>query len=86
MWCDIYLWLEVSKPKTALLICYEDLCTNKNNWIRLCELADISINHDIQEQFKLSNRAIDIEVNQVISERALEIYERLVMFSRSQLS
>lgn len=86
LWCDIYLWLEVSKPKTALLICYEDLCTNKNNWIRLCELADISINHDIQEQFKLSNRAIDIEVNQVISERALEIYERLVMFSRSQLS
>ena len=85
IWCDIYSWLEVSKPKAALFVCYEDLCTNENYWTRLSDLADVSIENETKEPFKLSSQSIDIEGNEDIVDRALKIYERLVKTSRTQL-
>ena len=86
LWCDTYSWLENSRPKSALFICYEDLCTREENWTRLAALADIPVNHRIGDPFKLSHRPVDADVNQNLADRAMEIYTRLVTQARAQLS
>ena len=86
LWCQTYTWLEESKPKSALFICYEDLCKNDENWTRLAVLADIKANHKTGDLFKLSNRPVDANVSQHLVDRELKIYRRLVTQARAQLS
>jgi len=86
LWCQTYAWLENSKPKSAFFICYEDLCTDKENWNRLAALANIKIGHRTGESFELSSRPVDACVNQGLNDYASAIYNRLVARSRAQLS
>ena len=86
LWCETYAWLENSKPMSALFICYEDLCTREENWARLAELANISVDQNTGDAFKLSNRPVDANVDQDLADRAWAIYARLVTQARTQLS
>lgn len=86
LWCQTYAWLEKSKPNSALFICYEDLCMNDEIWTRLAALADVKANHKTGDPFKLSNRPVNVNVNQCLADRASAIYTRLVTQSRAQLS
>lgn len=86
LWCQTYAWLESSKPKSALFISYEDLCTNEDNWTRLAALANIEMNHRTGDPFKLSSRPVDACVDQSLADYASVIYARLVTRSRAQLS
>src|SRR4030095_2739807 len=49
LWCETYSWLERSKPKPALFVCYEDLGVRAETWKRLAELAAISGPHEVGE-------------------------------------
>ena len=73
-------------PTSALFTCYEDLCKNDDNWLRLATLADIPADHGTGSPFKLSSRPIDAEIDQSIADQASEIYSRLVNQARAQLS
>ena len=86
LWCQTYSWLEKSMPTSALFTCYEDLCKNDDNWLRLATLADIPADHGTGSPFKLSSRPIDAEIDQSIADQASEIYSRLVNQARAQLS
>ena len=86
LWCRTYAWLENSKPKSALFICYEDLCAHEENWASLAELANIPVSRRISDPFKLSNRSIDNAVDQCLADHASTIYTRLVTQARDQLS
>ena len=86
LWCRTYAWLENSKPKSALFICYEDLCADEENWTRLAALANIPGSHRIGDPFELSSRSIDSSVDQCLADHASTIYTRLVTQARDQLS
>ncbi len=86
LWCETYAWLEKSNPKSALFICYEDLCAKEENWSRLAALADISIDHGTGESFKLSERTVDAPIDKGLADLSAVIYTRLVTKAREQLS
>jgi hypothetical protein len=86
LWCETYSWLERSKPKPALFVCYEDLCTRAETWRRLAELAAISGPHEVGEPLNLSDRPLDANFGRELADRAAEIYGRLVAQARTQLS
>ena len=71
------------KPKSALFVCYEDLCTREENWTRLAALADISVEHNAGDSFKLSNRPVEAPVDQGLADEANAIYLRLVTLART---
>lgn len=85
LWCNTYAWLEESKPKPALFVCYEDLCTNYEYWPRLATLADADANLNIGDPFKLVINPVDADVNQELAKRVTALYSRLVTQSRVQL-
>jgi hypothetical protein len=85
LWCDTYAWLEESKPKSALFICYEDLCRNDELWTRLAALAGVDANLKTGDPFKLSIHPVDADVNQDLAIRASALYSRLVAQARAQL-
>ena len=78
LWCETYAWLEHSKPRSALFICYEDLCTSKETWTRLAALADIPVDERTGEHFESSSRTVEADVDEELSDRASAIYGRLV--------
>lgn len=86
LWCQTYAWLENTKPKNALFICYEDLCTREDDWTRLAALADITVDHRTGNPFKLSSRPVDTHVDQNLAGQASAIYTRLQAQARAQLS
>jgi hypothetical protein len=86
VWCETYSWLEQSKPKPALFVCYEDLCTRAETWSRLAELADISAAYGGGDAFKLSDRPLDANFDRKLADRAAAIYARLAAHARTQLS
>lgn len=86
LWCETYGWLENSKSTSAVFICYEDLCTDEKNWIRVAKLAEISVNPNTGDPFKLSNSPVDADVDKALADRACAIYDRLAMNARAQLS
>ena len=86
MWCETYSWLEHSKPKPALFVCYEDLCMREETWHRLAELADIPAAHGGGDPLKLSLRRLDADFDRTLADRAAAIYARLAAHSRTQLS
>lgn len=86
LWCSTYSWLENSRYKFALFICYEDLCTREDIWTSLLDLADIPVGQRTGTPFKLSRHPVDVYVDQDLVDRASEIYTRLVMQARTQLS
>lgn len=85
-WCESYSWLEQSKPKPALFVCYEDLCTRQDIWNRLAQLADIPTADGGGDPFKLSKRPLDADFSPALADRAAEIYSRLAVYARAQLS
>lgn len=84
LWCHTYSWLDSSKPKTAIFVCYEDLCSQEEIWEHLTALAGISV-AKADNSFKLSNRPLGATVDQNLFDQALQIYDRLKLQSRSQL-
>ncbi len=86
LWCETYAWLEQSKPKSALFICYEDLCNREETWTRLASLAGIPAEHSTGDAFKLSNRPMDMTIDQGLADEAAAIYDRLLTQTRAQLS
>jgi len=86
LWCETYGWLERSKPRTALFVCYEDLCTRPDVWKRLTQLAGISDAAANGHPFKLSDRRLDVRVDPDLAARAAAIYASLVAQARSQLA
>lgn len=86
LWCNTYAWLERTKPKTALFICYEELCESEKYWDRLAALASIAVDAKTEDQFRLSNQTMNIDVDQRLADNAAAIYARLVTKSHSQLS
>ena len=85
LWSEVYTWLEQSKPDSAVLVCYEDLCTREEIWTRLADLADLPADHKTGDPFRLSPRPIDADVDPAVANRAAETYERLVTKARAQL-
>jgi hypothetical protein len=86
LWCETYSWLERSKPKAALFVCYEDLCTRAETWTRLAELADVSQSVEGAEPLKLSDRTVNVDCDRSLVDRAAAINERLIALARSQLN
>jgi len=86
VWCETYSWLEHSKPKPALFVCYEDLCNRPETWMQLVELADISAAHEVGDPLKLSNRPLDADFDGGLGDRAATIYAHLAAQARTQLS
>jgi hypothetical protein len=86
LWCETYSWLERSKPKPALFVCYEDLCNRAETWTRLVELADVSGTQEGGDPLRLSNRPLDASFDRALGDRAAAIYARLVEQARAQLS
>ena len=86
VWCQTYEWLERTKPESALFVCYEDLCEDETVWRKLATLADISPHPDEGDQFKLSNRPVELTFGQELADRASAIYNNLLKQARSQLS
>lgn len=84
LWCHTYSWLESSKPESAVFVCYEDLCSRKESWQRLAQLADISV-AEAENSFKLSSHSEAISLNQDLVDQASGIYESLKGQSRAQL-
>jgi hypothetical protein len=78
LWCETYSWLEHSKPKAALFVCYEDLCNRPETWKRLAELADVSPTDEVGDPLKLSERPVTADFDSGLAERATTIYSRLV--------
>ena len=85
LWCETYSWLERSKPKPALFVCYEDFCTRPETWRQLAELAAIPGPHEVGEPLKLSDRPLDANFDRALGDRAAAIYGRLVAQARTQL-
>ncbi|MES9884954.1 MAG: sulfotransferase [Sedimenticola sp.] len=80
LWCNTYDWLEKSKPDSAIFVCYEELCTNNAYWGKILEIADIDAKKDTHKDyaFKLSSRAIDLNISESLMDRASKINERLL--------
>lgn len=57
-----------------------------DHWLRLATLADIPADHGTGKPFELGSRPIDAEADQGIADQASEIYSRLVIQARAQLS
>lgn len=85
LWMETYAWLELSVPESIVFICYEDLCTDEESWIRLAKLAEISTDQNTGDPFKLNNSPVDADVHESLVDRARAIYDRLVMKARAQL-
>jgi len=86
LWCETYSWLERSKPKAAVFVCYEDLCMRAETWGRLAELAGVSGPLEVGEALKLSDRPLDANFDRGLGDRAAAIYGRLVAQARTQLT
>ena len=86
VWCQTYEWLEHTKPKPALFVCYEDLCENEAVWNKLAELANFSSCPQKGDQFKLSNRPVELTFDQDLADRASTIYNKLSMQARAQIT
>ena len=82
LWCETYGWLESTKSKPAIFVCYEDLCADKEYWKRLARLADISVDQDPADPFKLSCSTLDGGTDPSLVERASAIHDRLVLKAR----
>ena len=76
--------MESKKPKSALFVCYEDLCTDELVWSRLAAHADIPANDRTGDVFELSSRPVDTVVDQGLADRATAIYTRLQTQARAQ--
>jgi Sulfotransferase family len=85
LWCETYSWLERSKPKPAVFVCYEDLCMRAEIWNRLAQLAALSGPHEVGEPFHLSDRPLDADFDRGLGDRAFEVYGRLVAQAHAQL-
>ena len=74
LWCSTYNWLADQAPSDAFFVCYEDLCSNPENWCRLAAIADIPADKTKSPLFKKSNATIaDVSANPVAA-RAASIY------------
>ena len=86
LWCEVYSWLELSKPKASFFVAYEDLCSNENVWMTLSEFAEIPSLNQSSHQFKSSNRQFSESHDNSLDERATVIYNRLLNDSRTNIS
>lgn len=86
LWCEVYQWLQRTKPDAALFVCYEDLCAMEDYWPRLAMLAGLPAGGGAGERFQLRTRAVGEPVAPEIAERAVAIYTSLVKQARSQLA
>lgn len=77
IWCQVYGWLEKSKPESAIFVCYEDLCTREETWKRLATLANIPLVHESDEPFKLSSHTLDGSIDPHLADEARRLYTRL---------
>lgn len=84
-WCQVYEWLQRTKPESALFVCYEDLCEHEETWEKLAELAHLPTNQTQCDTFKLSKQVIDISVDPALHERATRLYENLLTQARTRL-
>ncbi|MCJ8340515.1 MAG: sulfotransferase [Pseudomonadales bacterium] len=82
LWCNVYKWLETTKPASAKFVCYEDLCTLPESWKAIANFADVSDDIQGDTPFELKPKTIEDEVEQDLVKEANEIYERLVCKSR----
>lgn len=82
-WCEVYEWLERSKPSAAMFVCYEDLCAGEACWARLAELAQVPAESPHVDTFRLASRSVDDPVTPALRARAAAVYARLVTQARS---
>jgi hypothetical protein len=85
LWCDTYTWLERGKPRDALFVCYEDLCTRPETWTRLAQHADVADAQQSGDPFKLSDRPVTVAFDRDLASRAAALYESLVAQTRARL-
>lgn len=86
LWTETYAWLEISRPTSAVFVCYEDLCSHEETWARVAKLAGISVGLKTGEPFRLPNRPLDTDADPELAARARYVYERLLAQARLQLS
>ena len=85
LWCETYEWLEHSAPEDALLVCYEDLCSDPEVWKRLAGLAGISDDSVKGERFRAASGGEVVANDEALAVRAEDIYMRLQDRSRAAL-
>lgn len=86
VWCQVYEWLEKTKPQSALFISYEELCTRQETWETLATLAEIPHDQDSGEPFNLSSHEIEELPDPNLRDKACKIYERLTVTSTQSIN
>jgi len=82
LWCNVYKWLEATKPVSAKFVCYEDLCNLPQSWKAIADYANVSGELKNETPFELKFKIIEQDVEQNLFKEANEIYARLVSQSR----
>lgn len=80
LWCQVYRWLEATKPADAQFVCYEQLCTDPNYWTMLAEQAGLESSRNAYEAFELSTTTATGADPQLLAD-ANDIYQRLKALS-----
>lgn len=85
LWCNVYGWLERSRPSAAVFVSYEDLCLRPATWRRLADLAEISSPQAGDAPPRLSERPVSACCDRSLNDRAQALHARLMSHAGAQV-
>ena len=86
LWCSTYSWIENHTTESMVYVCYEDLCSDGEVWLKLAAIAQCETNGSTGHDFKLSHKNISDELDTDLLHHATQLYSRLTSSSRKRLS